>query len=73
MRRDEGETLREQKSTDLGIDVSRIAIGGDSAGANLSVATNLRLRALYEPVLTAQLLNYGGYARTRPDSGSYIR
>ncbi|CAF1468078.1 unnamed protein product, partial [Adineta ricciae] len=55
--------LREQNATDLSIDVNRMAIGGDSAGANLSVATNLRLRALNEPVLVAQLLNYGVYDR----------
>ena len=65
--------LRKQNSAELGIDVRRLAIGGDSAGANLSVATNLRLRSLNEPVLKAQLLNYGVYARDRPDSGSYIR
>ena len=50
-----------------------IAIGSDSAGANLSVATNLRLRSLNELVLTAQLLNYGCYDRPRPESDSYVR
>lgn len=42
-----------------GLDPRRIAIGGDSAGANLSVATNLRLRELGQPVLAGMLLNYG--------------
>lgn len=42
-----------------GIDPARLAIGGDSAGANLAVAANLRLRGLDEPVLNAMLLNYG--------------
>lgn len=65
--------LRKQNSTELGIDIHRMAIGGDSAGANLSVATNLRLRALGEPVLTAQLLNYGVYDRVRPELNSYKR
>ena len=65
--------LRDQNTAALGIDVQRIAIGGDSAGANLSVATNLRLRASKEPVLTAQLLNYGSYDRPRPESSSYVR
>ncbi|CAF1292824.1 unnamed protein product [Adineta ricciae] len=65
--------LREQNATDLSIDVNRMAIGGDSAGANLTVATNLRLRALNEPVLVAQLLNYGVYDRVRPTSDSYVR
>ncbi|CAF1691338.1 unnamed protein product, partial [Adineta ricciae] len=37
------------------------------------VATNLRLRALNEPVLVAQLLNYGVYDRVRPTSDSYVR
>jgi len=44
-----------------GIDTARVAIGGDSAGANLSVATNLRLRQLGEAVLSAMLLNYGAF------------
>ena len=63
--------LRQQDSSKLGIDIHRIAIGGDSAGANLSVATNLRLRQLNEPVLIAQLLNYGAYDRLKPRSKSY--
>jgi acetyl esterase len=65
--------LRKQNSTELGIDVRRIVIGGDSAGANLSVATNLHLRTLNKPILTAQLLNYGVYDRARPESDSYMR
>lgn len=44
-----------------GLNSSRIAIGGDSAGANLSIATNLALLAAGEPVLDAQLLNYGAF------------
>lgn len=46
----------------LGIDADRLAIGGDSAGANLSVATALRLRDLGCPSrLKAMLLNYGAF------------
>lgn len=45
--------------TRAGLDVERIAIGGDSAGANLSVATNLRLRETGQPLLAGMLLNYG--------------
>ena len=44
-----------------GIDASRVAIGGDSAGANLSVATNLALGDAGEAVLSGMLLNYGAY------------
>ncbi len=65
--------LTKQNPTELGIDPRRIAIGGDSVGANLSVATNLRLRSLNEPMLMAQLLNYGVYDRARPESNSYQR
>ncbi|CAF4898450.1 unnamed protein product [Rotaria sp. Silwood1] len=65
--------LRKQNSTELSIDLHRIAIGGDSAGANLSVAANLYLRDLNEPVLTAQLLNYGVYDRVRSESNSCMR
>lgn len=44
-----------------GLNTSRIAIGGDSAGANLSIATNLSLLAAGEKPLDAQLLNYGAF------------
>jgi acetyl esterase len=47
----------------FGIDASRIAIGGDSAGANLSVATCLLLRDRGLPnALAAMLLHYGCYS-----------
>lgn len=46
----------------LGLDPTRIALGGDSAGANLSVAAALSLRDAGEPALVrAMLLNYGAY------------
>ena len=44
-----------------GIDGSRLAVGGDSAGANLSVSSQLRLRGLGQPPVSAMLLNYGVY------------
>ena len=46
----------------LGIDAGRLAIGGDSAGANLSVATSLLRRDhAAVPPLRAMLLNYGAF------------
>ena len=46
----------------LGVDPARLAIGGDSAGANLSVAACLRLRDRgLAPPLRGMLLNYGAY------------
>lgn len=46
----------------LGIDPQRLAIGGDSAGANLSVATALRLRDRgSREQLRGMLLNYGAF------------
>ena len=44
-----------------GIDSDRIAIGGDSAGANLSVATCLLMREKADRPLSGMLLNYGAY------------
>jgi len=47
----------------LNIDIDRMAIGGDSAGANLSVATALTLRDDgHGKRLKGLLLNYGAYA-----------
>ena len=46
----------------LGIDADRVAIGGDSAGGNLSLAAALRLRDRGTPGrLQALLLNYGAF------------
>lgn len=46
----------------LGLDADRILIGGDSAGANLSVATCLWQRQRGRPLPVAMLLNYGAFA-----------
>lgn len=52
-----------EHADDLGIDVDRLTMGGDSAGANLSVAVALTLRdAGQAGRLKGLLLNYGAYA-----------
>lgn len=51
-----------------GIAPAMIAVGGDSAGANLAIATNLALKAAGGPVLDAQLLNYGAFDPDRRPS-----
>jgi acetyl esterase len=45
-----------------GIDPRRLAIGGDSAGANLAIAAALALRDAGEKLLSFQLLIYGVYS-----------
>ena len=52
--------LADHAST-LGIDPGRLAIGGDSAGANLTVAACLKQRDLERPQPQAMLLNYGAF------------
>lgn len=46
----------------LGLQPGRIAIGGDSVGANLALATALELREAADAPLEALLLNYGVYS-----------
>lgn len=46
---------------EYGIDPEKIAIGGDSAGANLSVAACLLMRERNVAPLSGMLLNYGAY------------
>ncbi|MGF1627672.1 MAG: alpha/beta hydrolase [Alphaproteobacteria bacterium] len=46
---------------DWGLDVARLAIGGDSAGANLSLATALALRDTGASPLKFMALIYGAY------------
>ena len=54
---------------DLGIDPGRIAIGGDSAGANLSMAAALRLRDSGDGrLLKGLLLNYGAFGARCSDA-----
>lgn len=47
---------------ELGVDPARLAIGGDSAGANMAVATCLSLRATgFTPPLRGLLMSYGAF------------
>jgi acetyl esterase len=50
-----------RQGADYDIDPQRLAIGGDSAGANLAVAAALSLRDTGGPALRAMLLNYGAF------------
>ena len=51
-----------EQGRELGIDAHRLAVGGDSAGANLSVATCLvRRDERLDPPLRGMLLNYGAF------------
>lgn len=64
--------LREH-GTDVGVDPGRIAVGGDSAGAAMTIATCMKLRDENEPnAVRAMLLNYGAYDATC-DNESYRR
>lgn len=61
-----------------GIDPFRLAVGGDSAGANLSIASQLCMHARGQPLVLAMLLNYGVYSDeptpswSRYDGPSYM-
>jgi acetyl esterase len=54
--------LMARSGADQGIDPKRLAIGGDSAGANLAIAAALALRDAGETALSFQLLIYGVYS-----------
>jgi acetyl esterase/lipase len=56
----------------LGIDPTRLAVGGDSAGANLALAAALAMRDAGEQALRFQLLLYGCFS-TDCDSPSWRR
>jgi acetyl esterase len=64
--------LAGREGGDLGIDPSRIAVGGDSAGANLALAAALALRDEGMRALRYMLLLYGVYS-TDSDSPSWQR
>lgn len=50
---------------ELGIDAGRVALGGDSAGANMTLAACMALRDSGQPrTVSAMLLNYGAFDDT---------
>jgi acetyl esterase len=64
--------LAADKGAEWGIDPRRLAIGGDSAGANLAIAAALALRDAGQKLLSFQLLIYGVYS-TDVESPSWQR
>src|SRR5438132_6957422 len=64
--------LAAREGRGLGIDPSRLAVGGDSAGANLALAAALALRDAGEPLPCLMLLIYGVYS-TETESASWQR
>ncbi len=55
----------QREGGEVGVDAGRLAIGGDSAGANLALAASLMLReANTLPRLRAMALNYGAFQTT---------
>jgi acetyl esterase len=57
-----------KEASSLGIDPRRLAVGGDSEGANLSIATCLELNSAERAAIKLQLLYYGAFGLT--DSAS---
>ena len=64
--------LMAREGAGFGIDPSRLALGGDSAGANLALAAALAMRDAGETALKFQLLIYGCFS-TDCDSPSWQR
>src|SRR5438067_9265677 len=64
--------LMAREGAGLGIDPTRLAVGGDSAGANLALAAALAMRDAGERALRFQLLIYGVYS-TDSESPSWRR
>jgi len=61
--------LARPAAVDLGVDPARMAIGGDSAGANLSMAAALKLRDRGSAnTLRGLLLNYGAFGAPCSDA-----
>jgi acetyl esterase len=64
--------LAAREGTGLGIDPTRLAVGGDSAGANLALAAALAARDAGERALGVMLLIYGCFS-TDTESPSWQR
>ena len=64
--------LAAREGAGFGIDPTRLAVGGDSAGGNLALAAALAMRDAGEKALKFQLLIYGVYS-TDSDSPSWQR
>jgi acetyl esterase len=64
--------LAAREGAGFGIDPTRLAAGGDSAGGNLALAAALAMRDAGETALRFQLLIYGVYS-TDSDSPSWQR
>jgi acetyl esterase len=64
--------LAAREGTDLGIDPNRLAVGGDSAGANLALAAAMALRDEGLRAIRFMLLIYGVYS-TETESPSWQR
>src|SRR5207237_4250623 len=64
--------LMAREGAGLGIDANRLAVGGDSAGANLALAAAVAMRDAGERALRFQLLIYGCFS-TDCDSPSWQR
>jgi len=62
--------LAAREGSGFGIDPSRLAVGGDSAGANLALAAAVALRDAGDKALSFLLLVYGVYT-TDSDSASW--
>jgi len=59
-----------EHADELGVDPQHILVGGDSAGANLSVAVNLLRRDRGQDTLAGMILNYGAFCPLETDSYS---
>lgn len=67
------DTLTWLKTADIGIALDRVAIGGDSAGGNISMAVVIRLREKGEAAfLKGVLFNYAGFSTECSDEAEAL-